>query len=121
SELAEKFQHLSPSTSREEISPHSREEILKTTQPQAKPIFPPTNLPPKKGGRPRGRKNLKPASGWVDTRKNKDGSTAIYYCREKYLWATKKDRIPSGKLPALEEAIENNYAIAQIEKDILGI
>ncbi len=120
-ELEEKYIGENPHLTGGNIASPPREEILETTIYQEKQIFPPTDLPKKKGGRPRGRKNSKPASGWVDIRRNKDGSTTAYYCREKFLWATKKDKIPSSKLPALEKAIEENYAIAQIEKDILEL
>ncbi len=97
-----------------------REEILPTTQPREKLIFPPATKLKKKAGRPRGAKNTIPASGWVDIRKAKDGSDTIYYCHHICKWTVDRTEIPRGKLPEVEHLIKENYPINQIKEYLLG-
>lgn len=71
----------------------------------------------KHGGRPNGKRNFKPASGWLDSYQNiKTGITNYYYCRDEYKRRTKKTRISSGQASVVKEMIENGYPSSQIEK-----
>lgn len=97
-----------------------REEILQTTQPQEKLIFPPATKLKKKPGRPRGAKNTIPASGWIDIRKAKDGSEIIYYCHHECRWIVDKTEISAAKLPEIEHLIKENYPINQIKEYLSG-
>ncbi|MDY7005035.1 MAG: hypothetical protein SWX82_14115 [Cyanobacteriota bacterium] len=97
-----------------------REEILQTTQPQEKLIFPPATKLKKKPGRPRGVKNTIPASGWIDNRPNKDGTITYYYCYHICKWTTDRVEVSVGKLPEIKHLIKENYPINQIKEYLLG-
>ncbi|NET46747.1 hypothetical protein [Okeania sp. SIO2B3] len=73
-------------------------------------------LPTKIGGRPVGKKNNKPASGWLDTQVNeKTGRTNYYYCRRHYKPSTKKTKISAGVVPTVKKMMKVGYSISQIE------
>lgn len=63
-----------------------------------------------------GKKNNKPASGWLDTQvNNKTGKINYYYCRRNYRPLVKKTRIPAGIVPTVKRMTETGYSAAQIE------
>ncbi|GGA56051.1 hypothetical protein CYANOKiyG1_76830 [Okeania sp. KiyG1] len=97
-----------------------REEILQTTQPHEKLIFPPTAKLKKKPGRPRGAKNTIPASGWIDNRPHKDGTITYYYCHHICKWMVDKTEVSARTLPEIKHLIKENYPISQIKEYLLG-
>ncbi|MDY7004014.1 MAG: hypothetical protein SWX82_08640 [Cyanobacteriota bacterium] len=75
------------------------------------------NLPRNKGGKPRGRKNTKPASGWLDKYESKtSGKTTWYFCRDEYQRRVKKTKISSTQKSIVEEMIKSGYPASQIEE-----
>ncbi|NET30009.1 hypothetical protein [Okeania sp. SIO1I7] len=73
-------------------------------------------LPTKIGGRPVGKKNNKPASGWLDAQVNeKTGRTNYYYCRRHYKPSTKKTKISAGVVPTVKKMMKVGYSVSQIE------
>ncbi|MDY7005943.1 MAG: hypothetical protein SWX82_18955 [Cyanobacteriota bacterium] len=73
-------------------------------------------LPTKIGGRPAGKKNKKPASGWLDTQVNKKtGKINYYFCRRNYRPVVKKTRVSAGRVPTVQKMMDAGYPAAQIE------
>ncbi|MEM1167842.1 MAG: hypothetical protein AAGJ08_01800 [Cyanobacteria bacterium P01_H01_bin.35] len=95
-------------------------EILQTTQPQEKLIFPPATKLKKKPGRPRGAKNVIPPSGWVEEKPNKDGTKSYVYRWNVCHWTKDGLDIPRGKLAEVQQLIKENYPIEQIKNYLLG-
>ncbi|MGK7918754.1 MAG: hypothetical protein AB4080_01930 [Trichodesmium sp.] len=75
------------------------------------------NLPRNKGGKPPGRRNNKPASGWLDKYESKkSGAATWYFCRPEYKRCVKKTKILNGQKATVEQMIKSGYSASQIEE-----
>ncbi|NER03749.1 MAG: hypothetical protein F6K17_14555, partial [Okeania sp. SIO3C4] len=71
--------------------------------------------PPKKKGRPKGRKNKIPASGWIDVHIKAGARTANYYfCFRKSPNKIKKIPVPGSKVGFLRRIISSRRPASEI-------